>query len=191
MARTFKLNLAVTILIMMSAFVLKSQEEAPRGIIGSGGLVMESNSEGVSMSGVVGQFAIESLTHGTDYLHQGFWVPLDKPVSVEDDNPMVNNRDLYNYPNPVSSHTTIKYELESTAYVTLTIYDMVGQVVAVLLNEELQDEGTRSIEWFTKTALGREVTSGSYVYELKVQPAQMAGGNSRPFIRRNVMVVVK
>jgi kelch-like protein 17 (actinfilin)/kelch-like protein 20 len=41
-----------------------------------------------------------------------------------------------NYPNPCNSGTTIRYNLASTARIVLTVYDLLGQEVQVLVNEK-------------------------------------------------------
>jgi hypothetical protein len=47
-----------------------------------------------------------------------------------------NFRLLPNYPNPFNPSTTISYDLPSTEHVSLRIYDALGRVVSVLVNEE-------------------------------------------------------
>jgi hypothetical protein len=43
-----------------------------------------------------------------------------------------------NYPNPFNPSTTIQFELPRSSYTKLTIYDVMGREVVVLVNEELK-----------------------------------------------------
>jgi hypothetical protein len=64
-----------------------------------------------------------------------------------------------NFPNPFNPTTTIRYSLPSPSRVKLTIYDMLGQRVAELVNTE-QDAGFRSAVW------NASVASGIYFYRI-------------------------
>ncbi len=67
-----------------------------------------------------------------------------------------------NYPNPINKtmQTTIRYQLAQSGHVTLTIYNMVGQVVRYVLDKR-QVKGKHSI-YLNTTGLA----SGLYVYKL-------------------------
>ena len=67
-----------------------------------------------------------------------------------------------NYPNPFNPGTIISYRLSTAGAVTLKIYDILGQEVAILLNET-QNSGTHYV-YFDGSAL----TSGVYFCRLKV-----------------------
>ena len=49
---------------------------------------------------------------------------------------------MQNYPNPVKDQTTIKYRLSEDASVNISVYDMSGRKVAVLINQNKQGSGT-------------------------------------------------
>ncbi len=66
-----------------------------------------------------------------------------------------------NYPNPFNPSTTISYQLPVNRYVTLKVYDILGNEVAALVNEQ-KTAGTYEIE-FDATKL----TSGVYFYSLQ------------------------
>jgi len=66
-----------------------------------------------------------------------------------------------NYPNPFNPSTQIKFEIADNANVTLTVYDMLGRVVANLVNTRLQ-AGTHLFNFDAKN-----MASGIYLYELK------------------------
>lgn len=70
-----------------------------------------------------------------------------------------------NYPNPFSSSTTISYVLPKSSHVTLTIYNVAGQVVKTLVDGILEP-GYYTAEWDTRDTYGNQVPSGIYFYRL-------------------------
>ena len=77
---------------------------------------------------------------------------------------------LHNYPNPFNPETWIPYHLAEDAFVTLTIYDLKGQVVRTLeVGHQIASAyETRStaIYWDGRNGFGEGVTSGVYFYHL-------------------------
>ena len=77
---------------------------------------------------------------------------------------------LRNYPNPFNPETWIPYQLAESAEVTLTIYDINGQLVR-RLDVGYQAAGmyqsrTRAVYWDGRNQLGEPVASGFYLYTL-------------------------
>jgi hypothetical protein len=68
---------------------------------------------------------------------------------------------LQNYPNPFNPSTTIKYELPKSAEVRLSVFDLLGREVSVLVNER-KDAGVHEIKFD-----GSNLASGVYFYRLK------------------------
>ncbi len=66
-----------------------------------------------------------------------------------------------NYPNPFNPTTTIRYAIPSRAHVTLTLYNLLGQTVGVLVDED-REPGT----YETRVDASR-LASGAYFYQLK------------------------
>ena len=77
---------------------------------------------------------------------------------------------LHNYPNPFNPETWIPYQLAHAADVTLTIYDMNGQVVRRLaLGHQaagMYRSRSRAVYWDGRNHLGESVASGLYFYTL-------------------------
>jgi len=71
-----------------------------------------------------------------------------------------------NYPNPFNPSTTIGYQLPTKSFVTLKVYDVLGNEVAVLANE-WQEAGSYSAQFTTSSAYGgKQLASGMYFYTL-------------------------
>ena len=71
-----------------------------------------------------------------------------------------------NYPNPFNPGTTIRFDLAEGAFVTLRIYDGLGQVVRTLADAALP-AGSYGKVWDGRDARGARVASGVYYYELR------------------------
>lgn len=73
-----------------------------------------------------------------------------------------------NYPNPFNEGTTIKYQLPKGGYVTLKIYNLLGQEVQTLV-DGFQTPGYKVVNWDGRDGQGREAASGLYFYKLVVR----------------------
>jgi len=71
-----------------------------------------------------------------------------------------------NYPNPFNPSTTIDYTVEKDGFVNLTIYNLMGQKVRVLVNEE-RKKGNYSVRWNGKDDEREKLPAGVYFYVLK------------------------
>lgn len=84
------------------------------------------------------------------------------PVSVQEKTDIPTAFALQqNYPNPFNPTTAIAYTIPLESRVTLRIYNLMGQVVATLVDEQEQP-GTYEIVWDS-----RESASGVYIYRLQ------------------------
>jgi len=73
-----------------------------------------------------------------------------------------------NSPNPFNPETQIKYDLPTAGHVQLTVFNVLGQKVKVLVNE-VQETGHRSATWDGKDDMGKDVASGIYFYRLQTE----------------------
>jgi hypothetical protein len=73
---------------------------------------------------------------------------------------------MQNYPNPFNPATVIKYRLEESGPVRLTIYDELGREVRTLIDEH-QNVGWHQAVWDGRDKFNRAVATGVYFYSLK------------------------
>ena len=118
-------------------------------------------SDGLSGPGL----KIEALSSSGGYLFSGatkggIWRrPLSEVVSVESDAHGVTGgfRLEQNYPNPFNPGTTIRYEVPRGSHVSLSLYDILGREVSVLVNER-KEVGRHEI-----TLSAQKFSSGVYL----------------------------
>lgn len=67
-----------------------------------------------------------------------------------------------NYPNPFNPNTIIEYSIASSTNVTLTVYSILGEKVAVLVNNQFTEAGKYSVNFS-----GANLASGHYIYRLE------------------------
>jgi endonuclease/exonuclease/phosphatase family metal-dependent hydrolase len=96
------------------------------------------------------------------------------PSSIDDGGSLIKDFELYqNYPNPFNPTTKIKFtipsviasETQQSQMVTLKVYDVLGNEVTTLVNEELPS-GEYEVE-FNPTSVIQNPTSGIYFYRLE------------------------
>jgi hypothetical protein len=72
---------------------------------------------------------------------------------------------MQNSPNPFNPTTSIKYQLPVASLVTLTVYDLLGREVSMIVNE-YQQPGSYAAVWNGMDSRGAAVSSGVYLYRL-------------------------
>lgn len=75
-----------------------------------------------------------------------------------------STRLMQNYPNPFNPTTTIDFHLSVPSIVTLKVYNLLGQEIATLFDQEELGEGDQSADFNA-----RELTSGVYFYTIVAQ----------------------
>ena len=94
------------------------------------------------------------------YYHAVAWV---LSIGVDDDLPTAKDFRLFqNYPNPFNPSTKIYYHIAQTGFVKLAVYDILGNEVETLVNEE-KHTGSYEVN-FDATGL----SSGIYFYKIQV-----------------------
>ena len=71
-----------------------------------------------------------------------------------------------NYPNPFNQVTTLRYDLPEDLFVSITVYDMLGNVVSNLVNKD-ENSGYKSVQWNATNDKGQPVSAGVYLYTIQ------------------------
>jgi hypothetical protein len=66
-----------------------------------------------------------------------------------------------NYPNPFNPSTTIKYSVPKASQVVIKVFDILGNEIETLINEE-KPAGTYEVSWYAAN-----LPSGVYFYRLQ------------------------
>lgn len=101
-----------------------------------------------------------------------------KPEKLEN---LPNSLELFqNYPNPFNPTTTIKYQLPQSTEVSLKIYNLLGQLIKILIDEK-QMAGNYSVIWDGENDNGQLVASGIYIYMI----------HTKNFVKVKKMVLIR
>ena len=86
----------------------------------------------------------------------------DLVTETENDEAVVHEYRLFNnYPNPFNPNTIISYTVPERSFVSLKVYNVVGELVSVLVDDY------KSPGFYEVSFDGQNLSSGTYIYELK------------------------
>ncbi|RMF69051.1 MAG: T9SS C-terminal target domain-containing protein [Calditrichaeota bacterium] len=132
------------------------------GVFGSGAATCSGPAHRII--GSLGQPFIGVTADSAEIHLVGFWYrAVETVTTVEEDAAAGIPQDFrleQNYPNPFNPRTTILFAVPKPAHVSLRVYNLLGQLVAVLVDEELAPGTYRSI--FD----ARKLPGGVYFYVL-------------------------
>ena len=84
------------------------------------------------------------------------WLPVEPNI-----NEIPSKFSVTNYPNPFNPSTVIKYELPQKTFVTVNVYNILGEQVVTLVNNEFKQAGRYYIAFN-----GTNLSSGIYFYSI-------------------------
>lgn len=97
------------------------------------------------------------------------WITGIEPGRQPTPPPLITTPELFqNYPNPFNAATTIRYRLPRQSRVTLEIYNVLGQKIAVLV-DAVQQASEHPVSWDGRDRSGKTVASGIYLYRLTIR----------------------
>ena len=113
--------------------------------------------------------AFQAVDDGGTYIQIMEYSESSVKLSVERELTIITPEDYklsQNYPNPFNPTTTIQYTLPMRDKITVTIYNMLGQEVVRLMNNEEKPAGTYQLTWNGMDKNGAQVSSGMYFYSM-------------------------
>ncbi len=137
---------------------------------------------------------LTTLMQGTDgyiYALNGGYQPAGKLYRIKPSTVGVNNNSQntpetfvlkQNYPNPFNPSTAITFAIAKPAFITLKVYNTLGEEVASLVNES-KAMGSYTIQWDASN-----LSSGVYMYKMTVR---QGGSSANDFTAEKKMVLIK
>ncbi|NUN10164.1 MAG: VCBS repeat-containing protein [Ignavibacteriaceae bacterium] len=72
-----------------------------------------------------------------------------------------------NYPNPFNPSTTLRFTVPVDKQISIAIYDVLGNKVKTLVNNEMVAKGAYEVTWDGTSNSGSKVASGTYIAEMR------------------------
>ncbi len=94
------------------------------------------------------------------YINDSIYVP-----NANDDATLVELSEVSNYPNPFNPETTIEFNIGKKSNVKVEVFNIKGQKVNTLVNDNLQ-AGKHKVVWNGDNTNGEKVSSGIYFYKV-------------------------
>ena len=113
--------------------------------------------------------AVDTVRHHAQLIRNAFYSDMNQIiVSVNERSyPTITSFRLHqNYPNPFNPSTEISYQLPAEGFVSLKIYNTLGQEIRTLV-DGTQSSGLYKVIWDGKNRYGQAVPSGVYLYRLE------------------------
>lgn len=169
-----------------------SQNSAPtasylltRSVMGCGGII-RANSPNYLQNGTAGETLVGGIAGSKNLLLSGFWRPIARPTSVKpiDDSGAPTTFALQqSYPNPFNPQTNIEYDLPQACWVTIEVFNSIGQRIRVLVAQK-QGPGRLQTVWDGRDDRGRPMGTGLYVFRLAAFAGDATGVESRPLFQQ-------
>ncbi|MFC2134222.1 CotH kinase family protein [Bacteroidota bacterium] len=135
----------------------------------SGGTLKIDGGQFVFISGRPYRYSAADLRANMGYILENFFNE-SMTTDVTSDDVIITRFSLeQNYPNPFNPSTNIRFDLPQQSVVDLKIYNILGELVCTLSDNETLNAGTHTFTWNGRNDFGKAVSSGVYLYKLKTK----------------------
>ena len=151
---------ALFLVCFLTSSVL-AQYAVQSSVFGNGFGVISNSSNGIAST--VGQPFIGTTSDVLNIHQVGFWMYVNVITGVENIDDLLPREFelMQNYPNPFNPTTRIKYAIPQVTHVRIEIYNVLGQRVRTLVNEE------KVPGYYTVDFDASSLASGFYIYRLQ------------------------
>lgn len=156
-----KIKIKFILLILIISLEVSAQYQIP--LNATGNATGQSFDNEYSSLSVYGQNLIGISMDDYNKVYFGILAPVAINTTGNKLFPELNSKLFQNYPNPYNSITTIPFEITKELHVKLSIINMYGQLIDVLLDQEMT-EGRHNIQY---NSIG--LSSGIYIYRLEIK----------------------
>jgi len=152
------------VLILIFNLQASAQYTVKQSVFGNGGTTIANSDH--QLRSTLGQQAI-GVSQNSNYVNKaGFWYQgIDLFVGIEK-MPTSLPTEFHleqNYPNPFNPTTTIGFALPRASAVKLTLFDILGREVAILVNDKLQPGEYKVV------LDAKDLASGMYFYRIDAE----------------------
>ena len=139
----------------------------PRGIgvwknPAEGGTLRSNGGQFVFISGRPYRYDPIQMRRNVEFILENFFLEGVSDGSVSTDSFLEQN-----HPNPFSTSTTIRYYLATPSDVKLTVYDILGRKIRLLLDDQSLTMGYHTVVWDGKDVNGVGVGAGVYIVKME------------------------
>lgn len=162
----------LVILCFSSPFFVMAQNNAISSYALDNGFGVSMSPSNTKVWSAVGQSSVGDMRQantvvGTGFMANGSIFVVTSAHDIGHKLPL--SYTLYqNYPNPFNPSTTFRYEIPRRSKVQICIYNVLGQKVATVLDEE-KEAGYYTIVWNGRKEDGSQLCSGVYFYRIQTE----------------------
>jgi hypothetical protein len=150
-------------LILLFSSQANSQYAIKSNVFGNGFGIMSGTSNAITST--VGQTFIGRTANGSNINQLGFWYYVNLITGIPgEDNLLPREFELMqNYPNPFNPVTKIRFAVPKPSHILVEVYNVLGQRVLILMNEEKQPG------YYVVDFNASSLASGFYIYRLEAK----------------------
>jgi hypothetical protein len=164
--KTFiKIRMSLGIVFVIYSMAL-AQYSIVNSVFGNGGVLISDANH--SIKSTLAQAFIGKMNNTSYAAQVGFWYSVKMYVGIgkrEDQLPQIFQL-FQNYPNPFNPSTNIKYTIPQSSHVRLVIYNVLGQRISTLVDEN------KLPGYYTVEFDANSLASGFYIYHLEAKNFQ-------------------
>jgi hypothetical protein len=148
----------------MKHYVIHYSDTEPTDYIFPHSIVVDKNETSLTVTGLDPEKTYYFAGSVTDIENFSSWYTEvlygDQVTAVENETQPIKYELVQNYPNPFNPTTTIKYRIPENSQVTIKLFDILGNHIKTLVNEN-QQAGTHNL-----LLDGTDLSSGVYFYQI-------------------------